>query len=146
MNGAGLVIDHGDPWWLSPNVWAVPIASPDATSPGESSPAAGLSYYLKANVRNAGFSPADNVQVKLYWANPATVITRSSAHVVGSAFVSVDAGQVADVLCLTPWVPTYVNQGHECIVAEIVRVVHRRPGCSMAQTIRSSLNITYQSL
>ena len=29
-------------------------------------------------------------------------------------------GQTADVLCLTPWTPTWVNGGHECLIAEVV--------------------------
>jgi len=32
--------------------------------------------------------------------------------------VSIDGGQTADALCLTPWVPIFVNNGHECILAE----------------------------
>ncbi len=28
------------------------------------------------------------------------------------------AGEVREVLCLVPWVPVYVNNGHECVLAE----------------------------
>ena len=117
----GLVIDHGNPWWLSPNVWAALVSNPDEPSPGELSPKTGQQYYLKAQVRNTETFTITNAQVNLYWANPSLTITRGNAHLVGSAFVSVDGGQTAEVLCLSPWVPTFVNQGHECLLAEIAQ-------------------------
>jgi len=118
---SGLVIDHGDPWYLSPNVWAVPTSSPDGPSPGELSPKTGQQYYLKAQVRNTETFQITNAQVNLYWADPSLTITRSNAHLVGYAFVSVDGGQTAEVLCLSPWTPSFVNQGHECLLAEVVQ-------------------------
>jgi len=81
----------------------------------------GNTYYLKATVRNTEAFPISNAQVNLYWADPSLTITRSNAHLVGSAFVSVDAGKTADALCLSPWTPSYVNQGHECLVAEVIQ-------------------------
>ena len=116
---SGLVIDHGNPWYLSPNVWAVPTKAPDNPSPGELSPTVGNTYYLKATVRNTETFPISNAQVNLYWADPSLTITRSNAHLVGSSSVSVDAGKTADVLCLSPWTPSYV--GHECLVAEVTQ-------------------------
>lgn len=118
---SGLVIDHGNPWYLSPNVWAVPTNTPDEPSPGELSPKTGQPYYLKANVRNTETYRIDNATVILYWANPATTITRNTATRVGYAFVGIDGGQTAEALCLTPWIPSYINQGHECLVAEVVQ-------------------------
>jgi hypothetical protein len=116
---SGLVIDHGNPWWTSPNVWAVPTSNPNEPSPGEPSPETGKQYYLKALVRNTETFRIDNAQINLYWANPSLTITRGNAHLVGSAFASVDGGQTAEALCLNPWSPTFVNQGHECLVAEV---------------------------
>ncbi len=118
---SGLVIDHGNPWWLSPNVWAVSASHPTDSSPGELSPVAGKQYFLKAQVRNTETFRINNVQVNLYWAHSSLAITRSNAHLVGNAFVSVDGGKTAEVLCLSPWVPTFVIQGHECLIAEIAQ-------------------------
>ena len=109
-----LEIDDGDPWWLSPDVWAVP--NDPTGAPG--TPIAGQPTYLWARVHNTGGDDAVNATVRFYWANPATTVNRSTATAVGSANVTIPAGGVQEVLCLTPWVPSYVNDGHECIIAE----------------------------
>lgn len=111
-----LEIRDGVPhWWLSPDLWTVPGADPDGT---EGPPLAGQPCYIWARVTNSGTTAVVNATVRFYWANPAVGVDRSTATLIGSAFVSLDAGEVAEVLCLTPWVPTYVNEGHECILAE----------------------------
>jgi hypothetical protein len=111
---AELEIRDGDPWWLSPDVWTVP-GDPEGT-PGL--PIAGQPTYMWARVRNKGSSPVNDATVRFYWANPAAGFDRTTAHVIGTAFVSLAPGEGADVLCLTPWTPEYVNDGHECVLAE----------------------------
>jgi hypothetical protein len=56
--------------------------------------------------------------VNYYWANPSLVITSATATPIGTSFVSLLAGETKDVLCVTPWIPTWVNNGHECLIAE----------------------------
>jgi hypothetical protein len=108
-------IRDGNPhWYLSPDIWVVPGSDPTA-SPG--SPVAGQPAYLWARVTNTGHSDASGVRVDFYWANPALQVTRSNATLVGSAFADVPAGGTQDALCLVPWVPVIVNDGHECLVA-----------------------------
>lgn len=110
-----LEISDGDPWYLSPNVWTVPGNDPEA-APG--SPVVGVPCYLWARVTNRGTSSVQNGMVRFYWANPSVGFDRTTAYVVGSSFVTLDSGETQDVLCLTPWFPEYVNQGHECVLAE----------------------------
>lgn len=110
-----LLIRDGDPYWyLSPDIWVVPGNDPTG-SPG--SPIAGQTAYLWARVTNAGSTDANGVRVDFYWANPALQVTRSNATLVGSAFADVPAGGTQDALCLVPWIPVIVNDGHECLVA-----------------------------
>jgi hypothetical protein len=109
-----LVIRDGDPWWLSPDIWVVPGDDPAGAI---GSPVAGEPAYLWAHVSNNGNLDAANVRVDFYWANPALQVTRSNATFVGSAYSSVPVGSAEDVLCLVPWVPIIVNEGHECLVA-----------------------------
>lgn len=110
-----LEIRDGDPWWLSPNVWAVPGSNPEG-SPGQ--PIAGTMTFLWARVRNNGSTTVDNAEVRFYWADPSAGFNRETAHFVGTSFISLSPGEVGDVLSLQPWVPEFVNGGHECILAE----------------------------
>ena len=110
-----LEIRDGDPWWLSPDIWTVPGDDPEGP-PG--TPIAGGTTYLWASVRNNGSTAAENATVRFYWADPSTGFDRSTANFIGNANVSLMPGQVSDVLCLTPWATTFVNGGHECVLAE----------------------------
>lgn len=110
-----LLIRDGNPYWyLSPDIWVVPGNDPSG-SPG--SPIAGQTAYLWAHVANTGNTAANSVRVDFYWANPALQVTRSNATLVGSAYADVPAGGTQDALCLVPWTPVIVNDGHECLVA-----------------------------
>jgi len=110
-----LEIRDGSPhWYLSPNIWVVM----DPSDTIESMPIAGTPCYLKARVRNNGSTTVANATVKFYWANPSIGVTRSTATLIGQSFVSLAAGGEDDVLCLIPWVPVFLNEGHECVIAE----------------------------
>src|SRR6266403_1043522 len=110
-----LEIPDGSPWWLSPDIWTVPGNDPQGT-PGL--PIVGQPCYLWARVTNNGTDAVDNATVRFYWANPAVGFDRNTANHVGDANVSLNAGETQDVLCLVPWMPSFVNGGHECVLAE----------------------------
>ncbi|MFD2189634.1 hypothetical protein [Pistricoccus aurantiacus] len=111
-----LEVRDGDPWWLSPDIWTVPGDNPEGSS---GTPIVGQPCYLWCRVRNNGSSSVNNATVRFYWANPATGFDRNSANLVGTANVNLaGGGGAADVLCLTPWVPEFINDGHECVLAE----------------------------
>jgi hypothetical protein len=109
-----LEIRDGDPWWLSPDIWTVP--GDPLGPPGL--PIVGQPTYLWAHVRNNGSSAVSNATVRFYWANPAVGFDRNTAHLIGTSFVSLGSTSAADVLCLAPWIPEFVNGGHECVLAE----------------------------
>ena len=110
-----LEIRDGSPhWYLSPDIWTV--KEPEDLI--ESVPTAGMPFFIKAKVKNNGTTRAVNATVKFYWANPSTGVNRNTAILIGQSFISLDGGDEADVLCLTPWVPEFVNNGHECLVVE----------------------------
>ena len=114
---AQLVIKDGSPWWLSTDIWVVPGDNPTGT-PGM--PIAGQNNYLWARVTNEGDTAVSAAQVNFYWSNPATGVFRSNSTLVGTAFVDLAAGEQQDVLCLIPWNPIVVNNGHECVVSEVI--------------------------
>jgi hypothetical protein len=110
-----LVVRDGSPhWYLSPDIWVVPGSDPAGPV---GTPIAGQAAYLWARVSNIGNVAANGIRVDFYWANPALQVTRSNATLVGSAFADVPAGGAQDALCLVPWTPVVVNDGHECLVA-----------------------------
>ncbi|MFQ3221352.1 MAG: hypothetical protein ACI8R9_002861 [Paraglaciecola sp.] len=120
-----LEIQDGSPhWWNSSDVWVVPGNDPSG-SPGQ--PIAGQTAYLWGRVHNNGSTFANSAQVNFYWSNPATGVLRSNSTFIGASFVDLDPGETQEVLCLTPWMPTIVNDGHECIVAEVIHVADPLP-------------------
>jgi len=110
-----LEIRDGNPWWLSPDLWTVPGSDPEGP---EGVPIEGQSCYVWARVTNNGTTPVQNATVRFYWANPAVGFDRTTANLIGISYVTLDDGESKEVLCLTPWVPEFVNEGHECILAE----------------------------
>lgn len=111
-----LEIEDGNPtWYLSHDIWTVPGDDPEGP-PGI--PIVGNNCYMWARVHNNGTTPVSNATVRFYWANPSVGFDRNTANLIGTAFVSLAPSEAVEVLCLTPWVPIFVNDGHECILAE----------------------------
>lgn len=111
-----LEIHDGVPhWYLSPDIWTVPNDPLGAPA----LPIENLPCYLYARVSNNGTTNVLNATVKFYWANPAVGFNRMTANFIGQSNVSLTAGQTDDVLCLVPWMPSFVNNGHQCILAEV---------------------------
>ena len=115
---AVLEIDDGAVvWWESRDIWVVPGTDP-LGPPG--SPVAGRKAYVWARVHNRGDVDVFSARVDYWWSNPTTGVTRTLSTKIGSAFVDVAAGATEEVLCLVPWIPTFVNGGHECLVCEVI--------------------------
>jgi hypothetical protein len=110
-----LRINDGNPWYLSPDIWTVPSDDPN-DPPGQ--PYANVSAYVWALVRNTGTTPVSNATVRYYWANPSVAINDNNSNLIGTSAVSLAAGESKAVLCVTPWLPQWVNDGHECLIAE----------------------------
>lgn len=113
---AHLLINDGNPWWLSPDIWVVPGNDPNG-SPG--APIAGVSNFLWARVANTGNVGVSGARVDFYWANPAAAVVVGVATLIGSAYVDLAPGATQDALCLVPWRPVIVNGGHECVLAVV---------------------------
>lgn len=111
-----LEIQDGSPrWWLSHDIWTIPGNDPEGT-PGL--PIVGQPCYVCARVHNKGTESVKNATVKYYWANPAVGFDRNTATHIGDSFVTLNAGETKDVLCIVTWFPLFINNGHECVVAE----------------------------
>jgi chitodextrinase len=105
------------PLYLNPNIFF--RNSPD---PGDNSSViiqVNKKIYVWCSVQNDGAAPVVGAQVKFYVADPSTVPTPANSTLVGISNVSLDVGEVKDVLCVSSWKPTWINGGHECAICEI---------------------------
>ena len=113
---AKLEINDGNPWWLSKDIWIVPGEDPNGMI---GIPVSGQANYVWAKVHNTGDEVIESAKVNFYWSNPAMGVYRSNSNLIGSAYADLDVGESKDVLCISPWIPVVVNNGHECIVVEV---------------------------
>ncbi|KAF3933087.1 hypothetical protein ABW20_dc0109518 [Dactylellina cionopaga] len=109
---------HGNPsfpLYFNPNIFFQ--ADPDDPSP--EIPVQNVPIYILASVTNSGKQATSGATVKFWICNPSTVPTPaqiSQPH--GVSNVSLSPGETKTVLCVTPWRPEWVNDGHLCIVCE----------------------------
>jgi len=122
---AALLIRDGVPyWWLSPDIWVVPGPDPDG-APGL--PSAGQPAFVWARVANQSRVELANVEIRFHWSNPATGVLRSNSTLIGTSFATIAAGGTVEVLCVSPWVPVSVSNGHVCLVAEAIHPADALP-------------------
>jgi hypothetical protein len=131
----------GGVFWESPDIFVVPNQEAD-TAPMMPATFGGIAQAntpntLYAHVWNLGRAAAYRVRLEFYWFNPSLGIDRGDANLIGAAYVDLadrfsitpgwepvsttygqwmSAGNHAIVRCPTTWVPTFQNNGHECLV------------------------------
>jgi hypothetical protein len=131
-------------FWESPDIFVLPDQDADTaplrpTSFGAVAQA-NVPNTLYAHVWNLGKAPAYRVRVEFYWFNPSLGISRADANLIGAAWIDlgnrftlykdwvevkesygqwVSQGCHAVVRCPVSWVPTYENNGHECLVVRV---------------------------
>ena len=123
--------DRGDrplnvPFWESPDIWTAPgdpASAPAIPTNHGGVVTAGQATTVYAHVWNLGFAPLAGVRVEFYWFDPTLAIDGSHAHLIGMARCELAGrgmnGSHMLIKCPTPWVPTLVNSGHECLVVRI---------------------------
>jgi hypothetical protein len=111
-------------FWESPDVYLLAGVHPSAAPPvpaklGETA-LAGQPNTVYAHVWNFGRAAAHDVLVEFWWCNPALGVNPAGAHLIGRAMTHLGArgsGHTHHVVkCPEPWVPTFVNGGHECLL------------------------------
>lgn len=100
-------LPSGTPYWASPFIWV------DSPSPS-GDPVAGAENYLVAQVFNLGAATAAPTKVDFYWADPSVGLGPGDFTLVGTEWVEVPSMNSKIVTCSTPWIPSYLNNGHEC--------------------------------
>lgn len=131
-------------FWESPDIFVVPDQDA-ATAPLQPATQGGVAQAnvpntLYAHVWNLGKAPAYRVRVEFYWFNPSLGISRADANLIGAAWVDLgnrftlypqwrevkesygqwlSQGCHAIVRCPQSWIPTFENNGHECLVVRV---------------------------
>lgn len=115
------------PFWESPDILLLadtdPAVAPSIPPELGQTAQAGKPTTLYAHVWNFGIAQAPNVVVEFYWCDPALGINATGAHLIGVTVVALGARgsgrSHAVVKCPAPWVPTFVNGGHECLLVRV---------------------------
>ena len=98
-------------FWESPDIVIEgPSGDPDIATPGQVNT-------VKVHVWNLGLADCWGAHVDLYWCNPSVGINPAVANPIGSKVITLAAGQ--HIAVSFDWTPVLVNQGHECLVAQV---------------------------
>lgn len=115
------------PFWESPDIFVAPnlgAASAPATPTTLGGVAqAGVPNTLWAHVWNLGRAPVYNARVEFYWFNPTLGFNQAAANLIGVTYVDLgnrNSGNAHRIVkCPVSWIPTFVNNGHECLMARL---------------------------
>jgi hypothetical protein len=115
-------------FWESPDIWVWPSDPQHAPAipphPG-GNPVVGQPNTLYAHVWNLGLAPILGVVVEFLVFNPSIAFPGQTPLFRGLARVDLTSKMANPkewhklVKCPTPWVPTVVNNGHECVVVRV---------------------------
>ncbi|WP_369069567.1 hypothetical protein [Kineococcus terrestris] len=105
-------VPPGVAYWTSPDIRVL-------SSDPAGNPVAGEQNTLIARVLNLGAFQAVPVQVQFHWADPSMGLVPESMHFIGEEWVDVPSLSSVEVPCPVPWVPAFVNEGHECVVVSV---------------------------
>jgi hypothetical protein len=98
-------------FWESPDIVIEgPSGDPDVATPGQVNK-------VNVHIWNLGLADCWAAHVDLYWCNPSVGINPAVANAIGAKVVPLAAGQ--HTVVSFDWVPVLVNNGHECLVAQV---------------------------
>lgn len=117
-----LHIDKGSAphWWLSPDIWVTHVGDP-TTFPGVGNPIAGQTYNVSVVVHdNYKESVSKGWNLFVCWAIPTAgpIPIPPAAQILTNSAITVTVPPLSAVqLDMATWTPTFVNGGHECLIA-----------------------------
>ena len=103
-------LDPSTIFYESPDIWVV---APD----GSDVPAVGQVNQVNVRIWNLGSAPSYGANVELFWCNPSLGVNLASATPIGAKPTSIQPG--ASKVLTFPWTPVFVNDGHECLIAQV---------------------------
>ncbi len=99
--------------WASPNIW---VESSDLWG----NAVAGEENFVHARVFNLGKAPAIPTRVDFYWGDPSLGLGPGKMTYIGTEWARCDPHRGTHVRCSTPWIPTFLNGGHECLMVQCI--------------------------
>jgi hypothetical protein len=114
-------IPAGDPFWISPDI-RVESSDPSGNA------VAGEENFIHARIFNLGMKSAAPTQVDFYWADPSLGLGPGNMNHIGTEWVEVEEHTAEHVRCKTPWVPLFLNNGHECLMVNCSNPMMLAPG------------------
>lgn len=105
-------IPGGEAFWASPYIVVESRLGLGFTA------VAGEENFVHARVFNLGKASARPTQVDFYWADPSLGLPPGAFNFIGTRWVDIAHGHSKDVRCDVPWVPTFLNNGHECLLVQ----------------------------
>ena len=109
-------IPSGAVHWRSPDIWV-------ESSDPQGDAVAGEENFVHARVFNLGKAISIPTRVDFYWADPSIGLGAQHMNLIGTEWVDVDPHTASDVRCKTPWVPVFVNNGHECLMVNCTNMM-----------------------
>lgn len=103
----------GTVFWACPDIQVSPTDSAGNVI-------AGTPTTVSVRVFNWGLSAAAPTAVDFFWADPSLGISAANVHQINAnpVLVTVPSQQSVVVTCPEPWVPQWVNGGHECLIVQ----------------------------
>ncbi len=97
------------PHWRSPFIYPI---SPDPSGKLK----AGKENFIVAEIFNLGMATSAPTKVDFYWADPSVGLGSDDFNLIGTEWVEVPPMGKKVVKCNTPWIPEFLNNGHECVM------------------------------
>jgi hypothetical protein len=105
-------LGKGVAFWNSPDIDFFPKVNGNAM--------ANTPVTIQVNIWNRGYLDAVGVRVEFFWFTPAPVFHLTESNRINKAPfpVTIPAQSCVPVTCPVPWVPTFIGDGHECLVVQ----------------------------
>ncbi len=115
------------PFWESPDIWTAagpPDTTPDVPLAPGGTPVAGVPNTLYAHVWNLGLAPVVRPDVEFFVFDPSFSFATQTPLFHATTTVDLSSRSTPTtchhlVKCPVAWVPTVVNDGHECVVVRV---------------------------
>lgn len=120
-------IPNGTVFWVSPDITVQTHGPSGATMWGTA--AAGRDNFVHATIFNLGKAPSIPTRVDFYWGDPSLGLGPGKMTYIGTEWAVLEPHRGTPVRCSTPWIPTFLNSGHECLMVQCIGpVLENVPG------------------